>query len=158
MRGVPGWYDSTRMLQESNGHAPSQIPRLGVDTKDEYSDNSGALQIGTQCVRGSGEGGTRTQMVGKRKGRPRPRVRCRAALVASPLVAVLPLAVRATSSRRGPLPRVSSSDVRHCQLCDGAENLDIICWAHTRTLPAEPVLAILEAIDINRQRLLPFAE
>ena len=44
------------------------------------------------------------------------------------------------------------------QVRDGAENLDIIDWAHDRTLPAEPVLVILEAIDINRQRLLPFAE
>ena len=44
------------------------------------------------------------------------------------------------------------------QVRDGAENLDIIGWAHNRTLATEPVLAILEAIDINRQRLRPFAE
>lgn len=44
------------------------------------------------------------------------------------------------------------------QVRDGAENLDIICWAHHRTVPTEPVLTILEAIDINRQRLRPLAE
>ena len=44
------------------------------------------------------------------------------------------------------------------QVRDGAENLDIIRWAHNHTLPPEPVLAILEAIDINRQRLRPYAE
>jgi hypothetical protein len=44
------------------------------------------------------------------------------------------------------------------QVRDGAENLDIIRWAHNRTLAAEPLLSILEAIDINRQRLRPFGE
>jgi hypothetical protein len=44
------------------------------------------------------------------------------------------------------------------QVRDGAENLDIICWAHNRAMATGPVLTILEAIDINRQRLRPYAE
>jgi hypothetical protein len=41
---------------------------------------------------------------------------------------------------------------------DGCENLDIICWTHNRQLPVAPVIEVLEAIDINRQRLVPPAE
>src|SRR5262245_32868225 len=41
------------------------------------------------------------------------------------------------------------------QVRDGGENLDIICWAHNRHLAVEPVIEVLEAIDINRQRLVP---
>jgi hypothetical protein len=44
------------------------------------------------------------------------------------------------------------------QVRDGGENLDIICWAHNGQLPAAPVMEVLEAIDINRQRLVPPAE
>ena len=35
----------------------------------------------------------------------------------------------------------------------GQENLDIICWAHTWGIPIDPVLQILEALDINSRRL-----
>lgn len=35
----------------------------------------------------------------------------------------------------------------------GQENLDIICWAHDWGIPVEPVLQILEALDINSRRL-----
>jgi hypothetical protein len=35
----------------------------------------------------------------------------------------------------------------------GQENLDIICWAHDWNIPVEPVLQILEALDINSRRL-----
>ncbi len=41
---------------------------------------------------------------------------------------------------------------------DGGENLDIICWAQNQTLPTDQVIEILEAIDINHQRLIPPAE
>jgi hypothetical protein len=41
------------------------------------------------------------------------------------------------------------------QVRDGCENLDIICWGHNRQLPVAPVMEVLEAIDINRQRLVP---
>jgi hypothetical protein len=41
---------------------------------------------------------------------------------------------------------------------DGCENLDIICWVHNRQLPVVPTMEILEAIDINRQRLVPPVE
>jgi hypothetical protein len=41
---------------------------------------------------------------------------------------------------------------------DGCENLDIICWAHNKHLTVAPVMEVLEAIDINRQRLVPPAE
>ena len=39
------------------------------------------------------------------------------------------------------------------RLKSGQENLDIICWAHTWAVPMEPVLEILEALDINSRRL-----
>ena len=35
----------------------------------------------------------------------------------------------------------------------GQENLDIICWAHAWGISSEPVLQILEALDINSRRL-----
>jgi hypothetical protein len=35
----------------------------------------------------------------------------------------------------------------------GQENLDIICWAHDWGIPIEPVLQILETLDINSRRL-----
>ena len=35
----------------------------------------------------------------------------------------------------------------------GQENLDIICWAQAWGIPIEPVLQILEALDINSRRL-----
>lgn len=35
----------------------------------------------------------------------------------------------------------------------GQENLDIICWAQTWGIDIEPVLQILEALDINSRRL-----
>ena len=35
----------------------------------------------------------------------------------------------------------------------GQENLDIICWAHKWGIPIDPVLQILEALDINSRRL-----
>ena len=35
----------------------------------------------------------------------------------------------------------------------GQENLDVICWAHHWGIPMEPVLKILEALDINSRRL-----
>ena len=38
---------------------------------------------------------------------------------------------------------------------DGGENLDIICWAHHYGMPTDQVIEILEALDINRQRLRP---
>jgi hypothetical protein len=44
------------------------------------------------------------------------------------------------------------------QVRDGCENLDIICWVHKKQLPIAPVMEVLEAIDINRQRLVPPAE
>ena len=44
------------------------------------------------------------------------------------------------------------------QVRDGCENLDILCWVHNTQLPIAPVMEVLEAIDINRQRLLPPAE
>ena len=39
------------------------------------------------------------------------------------------------------------------KLKSGQENLDIICWAHTWGIAMEPVLEILEALDINSRRL-----
>jgi hypothetical protein len=39
------------------------------------------------------------------------------------------------------------------RLKSGKENLDIICWAHDWNLPADSVLKILEALDINSRRL-----
>ena len=35
----------------------------------------------------------------------------------------------------------------------GKENLDIISWAHEWGIPMDPVLQILEALDINSRRL-----
>jgi hypothetical protein len=35
----------------------------------------------------------------------------------------------------------------------GQENLDIICWAHGWGIPTEPVIQILETLDINSRRL-----
>ena len=35
----------------------------------------------------------------------------------------------------------------------GQENLDIICWAQAWGIPSDPVLKILEALDINSRRL-----
>src|SRR5579871_1458944 len=35
----------------------------------------------------------------------------------------------------------------------GQENLDIICWAQTWGIDIEPVLLVLEALDINSRRL-----
>lgn len=36
----------------------------------------------------------------------------------------------------------------------GQENLNIICWAKANQIPLEPVLNILEALDINSRRLV----
>lgn len=36
---------------------------------------------------------------------------------------------------------------------DGQENLDILCWAQDWNIPTDPVLQILEALDINSRRL-----
>jgi hypothetical protein len=35
----------------------------------------------------------------------------------------------------------------------GQENLDIICWAHDWGIPTQPLIDILEALDINSRRL-----
>ncbi len=35
----------------------------------------------------------------------------------------------------------------------GQENLDIICWAHDWGIPIDPLIRILEALDINSRRL-----
>jgi hypothetical protein len=35
----------------------------------------------------------------------------------------------------------------------GQENLDIICWAHGWGIPIDPVIQILETLDINSRRL-----
>ncbi len=40
------------------------------------------------------------------------------------------------------------------RLKDGEENLDIINWATAYQIPLEPVLQILEALDINSRRLV----
>jgi hypothetical protein len=39
------------------------------------------------------------------------------------------------------------------RLKSGKENLDILCWAHDWNISTEPVLKILEALDINSRRL-----
>ena len=39
------------------------------------------------------------------------------------------------------------------RLKEGKENLDIIVWAQEWGIPTEPVLEILEALDINSRRL-----
>ena len=36
----------------------------------------------------------------------------------------------------------------------GQENLDIICWAHDWGIPSDPLIRILEALDINSRRLV----
>lgn len=40
------------------------------------------------------------------------------------------------------------------RLKDGEENLDVITWATAYDIPLEPVLQILEALDINSRRLV----
>jgi len=35
----------------------------------------------------------------------------------------------------------------------GQENLDLICWAHNFHIAVDPVLQILEALDVNSKRL-----
>lgn len=40
------------------------------------------------------------------------------------------------------------------RLKDGQENLDVIAWAVSYHIPLEPVLKILEALDINSRRLV----
>lgn len=35
----------------------------------------------------------------------------------------------------------------------GQENLQVMCWAHDWGIPTAPVVAILEALDVNRRRL-----
>jgi len=40
------------------------------------------------------------------------------------------------------------------RLKDGQENLDIIAWAVRGKIPLEPVIKILEALDINSRRLV----
>jgi hypothetical protein len=40
------------------------------------------------------------------------------------------------------------------RLKDGQENLDVIAWAISYHVPIEPVLQILEALDINSRRLV----
>jgi hypothetical protein len=40
------------------------------------------------------------------------------------------------------------------QLKSGHENLDVLCWAKRQHLPPDPVVRILEALDINSRRLL----
>jgi hypothetical protein len=39
------------------------------------------------------------------------------------------------------------------RLKDGQENLDIIIWANVWHIPVDPVIKILEALDINSRRL-----
>ncbi len=38
---------------------------------------------------------------------------------------------------------------------EGAENLSLIVWAEDRLLPMDQVIQVLEALDINSQRLPP---
>ena len=40
------------------------------------------------------------------------------------------------------------------RLKEGRENLDIICWAQDWGIQIEPVLEILEALDVNSRRLV----
>ena len=40
------------------------------------------------------------------------------------------------------------------RLKDGQENLDVIAWAVAYHIPLDPVLQILEALDINSRRLV----
>ena len=44
------------------------------------------------------------------------------------------------------------------QVRDGAENLQLILWAQERGLPGDKVIEILEALDINSQKLAPPSE
>jgi hypothetical protein len=39
------------------------------------------------------------------------------------------------------------------RLKTGQENLEVICWAHQWNIPVDPLLKILEALDINSRRL-----
>ncbi len=39
------------------------------------------------------------------------------------------------------------------RLKSGEENLDVICWAESNHIGTEPVVRILEALDINSRRL-----
>ncbi len=39
------------------------------------------------------------------------------------------------------------------RLKEGKENLDVLCWAHEWGIPIDPVVQILEALDINSRRL-----
>jgi len=39
------------------------------------------------------------------------------------------------------------------QLKSGHENLDVLCWAKQQQVSSEPVVRILEALDINSRRL-----
>ena len=39
------------------------------------------------------------------------------------------------------------------RLKSGEENLDVICWAENNSICTEPVVRILEALDINSRRL-----
>lgn len=39
------------------------------------------------------------------------------------------------------------------RLKSGEENLDVICWAENNQIGTEPVVRILEALDINSRRL-----
>lgn len=50
---------------------------------------------------------------------------------------------------RGPL---LNDIVNH--LKDGKENLDIIHWADQRNIPVDPIINILERLDINGHRLI----
>ena len=38
---------------------------------------------------------------------------------------------------------------------EGAENLDLLCWATKQQVPCQPVIEILTELDINRHRLPP---
>jgi len=40
------------------------------------------------------------------------------------------------------------------RLKEGQENLDILCWARDWRIPIEPVLKILETLDVNSRRLI----
>jgi hypothetical protein len=40
------------------------------------------------------------------------------------------------------------------RLKTGQENLHILCWASNQRLPIDPVIRILEALDINSRRLM----
>ena len=44
------------------------------------------------------------------------------------------------------------------QVRDGAENLQLILWAQERGMPGDKVIEILEALDINSQKLPPPSE